>query len=126
MSITYFIINFFQESIERIYITSSNSLKRETLKNCCMNPILKEIITKMELPKFIWCVDIASIEDFKKEKTSLRIIIDSTCSSLEYCPWLLIHDNEKIEYYDNGKWYREIVKIDAYDNYKNNLRRFES
>lgn len=115
-------LDYISDKVVRIYITSSNSLKEKALKTTNMNDELKNIILHMNMPKFIWCADISSIEEYKKSLTSSKIIIDTTCCTYESQPWLLIHDNNNIVYYDNGKWMKKDVKISAYDIYTNNLR----
>lgn len=74
------------------------------------------------MPRLVWCVDIASYEEYKDEKTSAKMIVDSTSSEGEVTPWLLVHDNQKIKYYSDDHWYEVIEKITPYDLYKNNLR----
>lgn len=107
----------------RVYITSSNSLKREALKSNSMNEKLKGIIVKMVFPKFVWCVDISEIYEYNNSLTSARIIIDTTENTHEENPWQLIHDKEKIVFIDeHGKWTIEETSIEPYANYVNNLK----
>ena len=111
--------------ISRIYMTSANSLKRETGSNEEMCEQLKTIILRLNMPKFVWCVDIAGIDNYKKNLTSGRIIIDSTCSTYEKEPWLLMHDGHEIRYYDEDENSNFVVKCDIqpYKIYTNNLKR---
>ena len=118
----------------RIYITSSNSLKRETTKSENMNPILKDVIRNMTLPKFVWCIDLAGTDNFKAGLTSGRIIVDTTASTLEAEPWLLRHDGKRIQFIDieneddaTTGYYSEIeVEIEPYEMYVNNLEKVDS
>lgn len=117
----------------RIYITSSNSLKRETTKSENMNPVLKDVIRNMTLPKFVWCIDLAGADNFKAGLTSGRIIVDTTASTLEAEPWLLRHDGKKIQFIDieneddaTTGYYSEIeVEIKPYEMYVNNLEKVD-
>ncbi len=123
--------------VSRIYITSSNSLKSEALKSEDMNPVLKDIIINLTLPKFIWCIDLAGFDNYKKGLTSGRIIIDTTAATLDDNPWILRHDANQIEYVDIEKETRGIYltsgilydcvecNIEPYKIYKNNLRDIE-
>lgn len=84
----------------RIYITSANSLKREAVASDDMNDVLKDIIVNLTLPKFVWCIDLAGIENYANKMTSGRIIIDTTAATRESEPWILRHDGSRIEYID--------------------------
>ncbi|MHB1316196.1 MAG: hypothetical protein ACYCX2_12095 [Christensenellales bacterium] len=117
--------NFSDNIVLRIYLTSANSLKREANLNASMNMYLNQIILHMEMPKFIWCVDICTHEEYVDKKTSGRVLIDSTCCSYETSPWLLIHDNQKVVFFKDEMWYTNNITIEPYNMYRNNLRRFE-
>lgn len=109
----------------RIYITSSNSLKRHAMESASMPNDLKDIIIALPLPKFVWCIDLAGIENYKKNLTSSRIIVDTTSATWETEPWILRHDLNKIQYkdysLDSERIYTKKTKIKAYENYVNNL-----
>lgn len=111
--------------VSRIYMTSANSLKREAGNNEEMCEQLKIIILRLSMPKFVWCIDIAGIDNYKKNLTSGRIIIDSTCSTYEKEPWLLMHDGNEIRYYDEDENENFAVECDIqpYKIYTNNLKR---
>lgn len=109
------------KKVVRIYMTSSNSLKKNTLTSNNMNEDLKTIIINLCMPKFIWCVDISTEDEYVKGLTSGKIIIDTTAGTYEEEPWLLIHDNKKIAYLDEESWKNKSVSIYAYDMYINNL-----
>lgn len=108
--------------VSRIYITSANSLKREIYKQQDISRNLREIILSLEMPKFVWCIDISDPESFEKNKTAGKIIIDTTCSTLEKEPWLLMHDSEKIKFTNRSKKYEIDENIEPYNNYINNLK----
>lgn len=115
-------LNIDSNSVVRIYLTSANSLKNNAQKDISMNKTLKDIILRLEMPRLVWCVDIASYEEYKKEKISAKMIIDCTSSEGEVTPWLLVHDNQKIKYFSDNQWYKVEEKIMPYGLYKNNLR----
>lgn len=124
------VMNWEELCIYRIYITSSNSLKEKALASENMNDDLRDTILNMTLPRFVWCIDIAGIENFKRGLTSGRIIIDTTASTVEDNVWLLRHDGEKIEFMDVEDGDSEIsgmysvieTKITPYNIYTNNLK----
>lgn len=123
------IMNWEKFCVCRIYITSANSLKEEALKSSNMNETLRDVILNMTLPRFVWCIDLAGIENFKNNLTSGRIIIDTTSPTMEEEIWLLRHDGEKIEFVDfeqgdrikNNKYSLIEVEIKPYNLYLNNL-----
>ncbi|MFL0194409.1 hypothetical protein ACJDU8_02295 [Clostridium sp. WILCCON 0269] len=109
------------KKVVRIYMTSSNSLKKNALTSNNMNDDLKAIIINLCMPKFIWCVDISTEDEYINGLTSGRIIIDTTAGTYEEEPWLLIHDTKKIVYLDEEFWKSKSVNVSAYDMYINNL-----
>lgn len=111
--------------ISRIYMTSANSLKREVGRNDEMCDELKTIILRLNMPKFVWCIDIAGIDNYRNNRTSGRVIIDSTCSTYEKEPWILMHDGHQIRYYDEDENVNYMVDCDIkpYRIYTNNLER---
>ena len=124
------IMNWEKINICRIYITSANSLRNKTFMSTTMPSTLKDIILTLSLPKFVWCIDLAGIENYKKGLTSGRIIIDTTSATWEPEPWIMRHDMEKIQYkdYDDDSDYIYEVKIQMtpYKLYENNLTHITS
>lgn len=116
------VLNIKEQILVRIYLTSTRSLKRETLEKKSMNETLKSIILRLHMPQFVWCVDICNKEEYFQELTSSRIIIDSTAGTYEDDPWLLMHDDQKIVWKHNHDFYKEDKTINAYSIYKNNLK----
>lgn len=114
--------------VSRIYITSANSLKSEALNSEDMNEHLIEVIINLSLPKFVWCIDLANFEEYKKGLTSGRIIVDTTAPTLDEEPWILRHDKYRIEYIDIDKEYSLLGKCESkrtsikpYKMFRNNL-----
>lgn len=116
-------MNWEDVKVSRIYMTSANSLKREAGNNEDMCEELKTIILRLNMSKFVWCIDIAGIDNYKNNLTSGRVIIDSTCSTYEKEPWILMHDGNQIRYYDEDENDNYIVECDIqpYRIYTNNL-----
>lgn len=88
------------ERVVRIYITSSNSLKEYYKKQENIQSELKQIILGLNMSKFVWCVDTSEISEYKDGKVSGKVIIDATAGTKDIEPWILMHDEEKIKYYD--------------------------
>lgn len=111
----------------RIYLTSSNSFKEKAAQNDKMHKELKKIILLMDMPRFIWCVDLATIEENRAGLISGRLILDSTVSTQDENPWLLMHDSFCINAIEYGRKLRNSpCKIDPYYLYKNNLQDINS
>lgn len=111
-----------ENSVLRVYLTSSKSLKRVAAKHYSENTSLNYVILNLPMPQFVWCADLASYDEYKKGLTSTRIIIDSSAGTYETEPWLLMHDAKKLKYIDEKRnTYLKSVKITPYKIYINNL-----
>ena len=119
------VMNWKKQNVCRIYITSSNSLKRNAMESETMPEILQDLIARISLPKFVWCIDLAGIENYKMQLTSGRIIVDATSATVDKEPWILRHDGNRIQYRDYDENPDYIYSIDVsiapYDFYINNL-----
>lgn len=110
-----------KDSVVRIYVTSANSLKQKGFSNPFMNAILKDVILRLEMPKLVWCVDVADKDEYSEFKTSARMIVDSTASAGELAPWILVHDRYRIRYFNRDEWFEIVENIEPYSLYRNNL-----
>jgi len=107
----------------RFFITSSNSFK-ENLKSRNINSELRRILLRVNMPKFIWCVEISSRENYVNGLIDGCIIIDATDSSEEMSPFIVVHDREKVEYYNGNRNLKNKIDILPYKQYINNLKEF--
>ncbi len=112
------------QPIVRPYLTSTRSLKNKALNNTSMNESLKEIILQTPMPRFVWCVDISSEEQYKNGLCGSRVIVDATAGTYDIDPFILSHDEGKCVYYDSSDqcWRIKQIKIDPYEIYRNNLK----
>lgn len=111
----------------RIYLTSSNSFKERAKKNKLMNAVLKERILLMDMPRFIWCIDLATVEESKMGLMSARAIADSTVGTQDDNPWLMIHDTEAINLVEyDRELSRVLCNIEPYSIYENNLQNIDN
>ena len=111
----------------RIYLTSANSFKEKAAKNTLMNEELKKRILLMDMPRFIWCIDLATVEESKLGLISGRVIADSTAGTQDENPWLLMHDAFSINAVEYDRKLRHIpCKIKPYFLYENNLQNIDS
>lgn len=107
----------------RIYLTSSNSFKEKAMQNDLMNQDLKKYICLMDMPRFIWCIDLATINESKNGLMSGRLIADSTMGTQDENPWLLMHNTRLLNHIeDEGKMRQIKCDIAPYRIYRNNLQ----
>ncbi len=107
----------------RIYLTSANSFKEKAADNEKMNEGLKKIIRLMDMPRFIWCIDLATVQESKENLISGRLIADSTVGTQTENPWLLMHNTEKFSIIsENGEIQEGDLTIAPYTAYENNLK----
>lgn len=108
----------------RTYMTSSNSLKEKVSADSAMTKELALTIIRLPMPKFVWCVEISSKDEFKMGKISGKIIIDVTAGTYEHEPWLLFHDTNMVKYFDSSsnKFFLDTFAISPYSFYKHNLK----
>jgi hypothetical protein len=107
--------------ILRIYLTSNRSLKRELQANDTMEAVLKDCLVRLELPRFLWCADISTPQQYASQQTSARILIDATAGTYEREPWLFWHDAHGLRYRSGSRVEAVDVPIAPYGLYRNNL-----
>ncbi len=118
--------------VVRIYIASANKLKEYIAAMKDVNQILKDAVLRLPLSRFVWCVDISTPDEFKQEKISGRILIDTTAGTNASEPWLLMHDDRHIMLYDimpHDKRPQMIMRytdIQPYPMYKGELYRLNT
>lgn len=110
--------------ILRFFITSSNAFKR-SLKERGVETELRRILLRVNMPKFIWCAEIASYENYKKGLVDGCVVIDATESSEEDAPFLAMHDNAQVFYYNGSRLLQNEFEIPPYKLYINNLKAFK-
>lgn len=104
--------------IARAYITSGNSLKEHAVSNIeCLS--LREIIVGLSMPRFVWCVELSTIDEFETEKVSAKMVIDTTRCNHDLEPWILLHNQSFIKYYDDGCWKKVNCHIEPYNKFYN-------
>lgn len=108
-------------AVLRIYLTSNRSLKRELQADDHMHPVLQDVLTRLELPRFVWCADIAKPLQYMGQLTGARILIDATAGTYESNPWLFWHDATGLRYRSGGEMLAVDLPIAPYGLYRNNL-----
>lgn len=107
--------------VVRIYLTASNSFKRESYKNI-QDMVLRKTICSLNMASFIWCVEVSSIKNYTLGQVDGLLILDATRHINDEDPWILIQSLKSIEYYDGeGFKIRKYNNPIPYSQYKNNL-----
>ena len=107
--------------ILRFFITSSNSFKK-SLDKRGISPNLQRILLKVNMPKFIWCVEISSEQNYRSGLVDGCIVIDATESSEADAPFIAIHDRRQISYFNDKRNIIEKFEIRPYRIFENNLK----
>lgn len=104
--------------IVKEYITSANSLKKHALIYI-KNTDLRNTILKITMPRFVWCVDFISFDNYEQEMIFARILVDTTCCNRIKDPWLLFHNNSFIKFLDESEWKIIDTNIEPYKKFEN-------
>ncbi len=107
--------------IIRPYITSANSLKEHSYRIFDDNSLWDEI-PRISMPRFVWCIDISSVEEYNKGNTDIQMVIDTTCCNMELQPWIYVLTQDKFKRYDNYLWEEALINNKPFEMY-NNLKR---
>lgn len=113
--------------IVRVFMTSSRSYKKKIRLSKKIDATLLQAQLELPLPKFIWIIEIASPENYGRNRADYRWIVDATANQYERYPFILIHDSDKMLIYDRslkGQIFKVFFKspVQAYEMYENNLR----
>lgn len=110
----------------RIFITSSNSYKEKVNNYNNMHIYIKKNILELNMPKFIWCVELSGIDNYYNNLVDGTIIIDATSSSKDDEPWIFMHDKKSIKYYNGNRLVRgNLDNVSPYCQYTNNLEGYK-
>jgi hypothetical protein len=117
-------LNLPSNPIVRPYLTSTRSLKNKAQNNTSMNDQLKEVLLQTPMPRFVWCVDISTEDQYKNGLCCSRVIVDATAGTYDVDPFILSHDDTKCVYYDSSDecWRIHKTVIAPYELYRNNLK----
>lgn len=90
-------------SITRIFLASSNAF-REYINHDCksLDKVVRSIFVKLPMPKFIWRVEVSSLDHYKAGYIDGIILIDSTSATVNPEPGLLVYDNTGALRYKDG------------------------
>lgn len=96
--------------IYNIFLTSNNTFREQIFEAINSNPDSSycsalRVFTKLELPRFVWIVEISTSSSFEKQKINGFIVMDSTASTNDPAIVLGALGSKKCIYYDDGAYY---------------------
>lgn len=93
------IYNWAKRIIVRMFVSSANTYKEYVYENrSFFGRKVTDIITSLEMPRFIWCIEVSTPQDFANELVNAIVIIDSTSATISADPFLLITEKDKIRF----------------------------
>lgn len=93
-----------EKIVARIFLTSANTYREYVNQNsAAFGRDLKNIVVHLEMPKFIWVVEVSSPEASKANLVNAIVLVDSTSATINKNPFLLITEKNQIRYVDAEK-----------------------
>lgn len=97
-----------EELIVRFFIASANSYREYAQENQSdLGAELVNVILNLEMPRFIWCVEISKVSAFERDHVNAIVLIDSTCATINSDPFLLLTMSDRIKYKSNTDYIEE-------------------
>jgi hypothetical protein len=98
------ILNIDEKSIIKTFLVSNRSYKNYILTNPDMDIQFKDLILHENLPKFIWIMEISTVENLKKNKIIGGILLDATGKAHEYlASFILAYYKQDVYTYLRGE-----------------------
>lgn len=96
------IYNWTERIVVRMFISSANTYKQYVYENrASFGRNIADIITSLEMPRFIWCIEVSMPQDFAEEMVNAIVIIDSTSATISADPFLFITERDQIRFLDS-------------------------
>lgn len=109
----------------RTFLTSSRSYKDLIAVNKNMDPILKEIIIKLSMPKFIWVGEISTKELYQQRLANGLILLDATEANNRFLKPLILQAHQgRLRIFDEeiGFFKDYQINLESFIIYTNNLK----
>ena len=115
-----------EPKVFRMYIASSNSLK-EYYHSIESEEIASEVFFKllynMNLPKFVWCIELGTYNEIRENNISALILIDATAGTYKKDPWLFIQGEKAIyTVSEQGEMEGWKTEVRSYPSFKGHLK----
>jgi hypothetical protein len=96
------------EPVVRYFLTTTSHLRSFMRRNRSQfDSALVGIVMQLQLPQFVWILEIASKEQWRNGTISTRVVVDATASPAEEFPIFLMHNAERAYFADRGGDRRE-------------------
>lgn len=112
--------DFSNRMVMRIYLTTSASYKSYALRSIASRS-LADTICRMNMSSNIWCVELATPENYYRGMVDYLLVYDSTRHSKDIQPWSLIQSRSKIIHYDGYEFITITATVQPYKQYRSNL-----
>lgn len=112
-----------QQYVERVYLVSSNDLKKYVSDSSEIDLVYRQTILGMNFPIHVWCVDFSTFAEYKEKKMSVKFIVDTTACNKAETPFLLIQTPWDVMFFEDGKARKYQREIAPYAIYRGNLER---
>ena len=107
--------------VTRLYLTSNSSFKGRCLQRSYQNgtiDALSYFLAEINLPHFIWVMEVGPLDLYKQGKCTAEIVIDSTASDIEHA---IIYMRFGKHIYFDGRMLESQNSSIAYPQYTHNL-----
>lgn len=95
--------NWSKKITARIFLTSANKYREYVNSNLGFKNDIRNILIHLEMPKFVWCIESATLDDYKKGLVDSIVLIDTTSATMNKKPFLFIADPNKVCYLDTAE-----------------------
>lgn len=97
-----------EKLVSRIFLTSSNTYREYVFEQRkAFGANFVNIVLDLEMPKFIWCVEVSRYTSFQSGLINAVVLIDSTCATIDPDPFLLVTMEDRIKYKKNAVYTEE-------------------
>lgn len=110
--------------VVRIFLASANTYREYVNEideyKFSLDPMLKSALLTLDMSKFLWCVEISTIDDYIGKNSNGNaivraiVLIDTTSATINPAPFLISTGLNKFYYSDDGEWKESILEKPLY------------
>ncbi len=95
--------SFMDRPVIRYFLTTSSSFKAFARTNQSAYPAeLFQTLMDLTLPQFVWVAQVADLEEWKQQRSSVTFLLDATASASDVDPFFMLHDQHRAFVHDRG------------------------
>lgn len=114
-----------ERKVFRLFMTSSNSLKEAFFSRSSTVGFddLTEILRILNMPKFVWCVELSTEKELEEGLVSGFLVMDATAGSHKTNPWILVQGRDIIYVADSSDavFKQNLVTTHPFTSFHSNL-----